>query len=425
MNINLPLFSFLPITLSIINLIIGAIFIYFYFTNTHKNLIYLGLCIIFLSLYVFFAGISYLIDNYVFAIWWAKIYYTFLIIAAFFFLMFIYQNILFKPKFLFYVSIGLLILSIPLIFTKFFIPIESCIKDFSGRFVFKKGFLYPLYIVVLYCAFLISAFQLHRAKKTRKEISYIKIDYFIIGIMALLLIGLNDFASIIGIYKTIPLFSYGLLIFNILWLEPFFKNYIVFFKDLNMQYKNTIKIFAKMLETKNPLSYGDAKRVGMYAKYIGKLMNLNKNILEKLELAALLYNIGQIGVPDKLLNKPNLKESELEILNKKLEQGKSIISRMVILYNIKDLINFPEFYKINKEQAVPVQILSIADHINKKSVSSYLENKFDFQQIIMEITNNHFLNGNLIDIIKINHNKIENLILDNLVILKSSCLIYY
>lgn len=420
MHLSLPLYSLLPITFSFINFIIGLIFVYLYFVKTHRKLVFLGLWIISLSIFSLLVGFSHVINNYYFAIWWAKIYYIFLNASVIFYMLFIRANVQWKPILLFYIIIGLLLSYFVLIFTKHFIPFIPCIKDFTGRFIFKKGLLYPAFMFLFYTAYIISAFNLLKMRKKITDIESIPFNRFWIGVMVLLIIGINDFAGILGWYKTVPLISYGFIIFNILLIEPFFKRYIILFQDLDKNYKDTIRVFGKMLEIKDPLSYGNARRVGLYAKYIGEKMKLSKDKIEKLELAALLYNIGEIGVPDKLLRSNKISCHELDLLHKKIEEGKKIISRMVLLYNLKELINFPEFKKLNKQYVLLTQILSVADYINKRILSSYLENKFNFEQILIDIKNNDYLNKNLINTILSNSNKIENLILENLLLLKEA-----
>ncbi|MBU1077089.1 MAG: hypothetical protein KKH98_07345, partial [Spirochaetes bacterium] len=281
-----------------------------------------------------------------------------------------------------------------------------------------RGILYPVYIFFLYFTYIYTVIRLFNKSKVIKDIESINAKSLIWGVLILLVIGVNDFAGITGLLRTIPLISYGFIIFNLIMIEPFFKQYIIFFQDLNKNYKDTIKIFAKMLEIKDPLSYGNARRVGLYAKYIGEKMKLNKDKLEKLELAALLYNIGEIGVPDKLLGTHKTSIKEEEFFRKKIQEGKLLVSRMVLLYNLKELINFPEFNKINKRYMLATQILSVADYINHNILTSYLDNRFDFEQIITGIKKNRYLNKNLINTINANSNKIENLILENLLLLK-------
>lgn len=418
MNISLPLYSLVPIVFGFINFIIGSIFVYFYFIKTHRRLVFLGLWMIFLSLFCFFIGFAHFIDNYIFAIWWAKVYYAILCLTAICYLRFIQINTNNKKNLVFHIIYIALVSSILLMFTKYFIPFEKCSKDFIGRFIFKKGIYFPFFVSFFYLTFIISFYYLFKTRKRVRYIESIKIDNLLAGNFILPLIGLNDLAGIMNWYKTVPLISYGFIIFSIFLIAPFFKRYIVFFQDLNKNYKDTIKVFAKMLEIKDPLSYGNARRVGLYARYIGEQMKLNRDTLEKLELAALLYNIGEIGVPDKLLRHRKVSYKDVQLLQDKIQEGKKIISRMVILYNLKDLINFPQFNNMKRKYHLTTQIISIADYINKNILNSYFKNRFNFEQILIDLKKNPYISHNLVSTIMANSNKIENIILENLLIFK-------
>ena len=57
------------------------------------------------------------------------------------------------------------------------------------------------------------------------------------------------------------------------------------------------------IEVKDSYTSGHCERVKEIALEIGKLMELDKQDLEILELAALLHDIGKIGLPEGILNK--------------------------------------------------------------------------------------------------------------------------
>lgn len=78
---------------------------------------------------------------------------------------------------------------------------------------------------------------------------------------------------------------------------------------------NTAKIILSGLEEKDPYTYGHSMRVAELSLFIGKALNLCFAETQKLELVALLHDVGKIGIPDSILRKPDrLKSSEFEIM---------------------------------------------------------------------------------------------------------------
>lgn len=57
------------------------------------------------------------------------------------------------------------------------------------------------------------------------------------------------------------------------------------------------------LEAKDSYTSGHSVRVAQYARLVGEALNLNDNDLFTLELAAILHDIGKIGMPDNILKK--------------------------------------------------------------------------------------------------------------------------
>lgn len=69
------------------------------------------------------------------------------------------------------------------------------------------------------------------------------------------------------------------------------------------------------------------RRVGLYAKLLGQLSGMNQRIANLLEDAAPLHDIGKVGIPDAILNKPGvLTDEEYEIMKNHTLIGQSILS---------------------------------------------------------------------------------------------------
>lgn len=70
---------------------------------------------------------------------------------------------------------------------------------------------------------------------------------------------------------------------------------------------------AAALDARDPYTAGHSLRVAEYAVQIGNLARLPKHVVDQLRKAALLHDIGKIGIPDAvLLKEGQLSEEEWE-----------------------------------------------------------------------------------------------------------------
>ena len=114
-------------------------------------------------------------------------------------------------------------------------------------------------------------------------------------------------AAAIGLLGIIVAFAYNnygigsvVLFFVPLLLARYsFKLYV----DMRKNYMETVKALINAVEAKDPYTSGHASRVGTYAVEIGKELGLSTLELDKMRNAALLHDIGKIGVDDRILNK--------------------------------------------------------------------------------------------------------------------------
>ncbi len=80
------------------------------------------------------------------------------------------------------------------------------------------------------------------------------------------------------------------------------------------------------VETKEPLARGHARAVSHYCEMIARRMDLSPLQVESIKIAALLHDIGKIGVPDSILQKPGpLTAGEFELIKKHPETAMQIL----------------------------------------------------------------------------------------------------
>lgn len=75
------------------------------------------------------------------------------------------------------------------------------------------------------------------------------------------------------------------------------------YAELHKTFYATIHALAETLEKRDPYTAGHTKRVMEYSLAVGREMRLSKNELANLKLAAILHDIGKIGIRDNVLLK--------------------------------------------------------------------------------------------------------------------------
>lgn len=82
------------------------------------------------------------------------------------------------------------------------------------------------------------------------------------------------------------------------------------------------------VEAKDPYTAGHSKRVQRIAVAIGEELELPKDRLDPLRLAALFHDIGKLRVPDAVLTKPaRLTKDEFELIKRHSEDGAHIVGK--------------------------------------------------------------------------------------------------
>lgn len=101
---------------------------------------------------------------------------------------------------------------------------------------------------------------------------------------------------------------------------------------LRQHYLDTIKSLARALEAKDPYTHGHSERVAHYAVNIAKRLGLPEKEIKLLEDLCILHDIGKIGVPEKILTKPDaLSKEEWQIVKKHPQIGEEILKDVEFL----------------------------------------------------------------------------------------------
>ena len=82
------------------------------------------------------------------------------------------------------------------------------------------------------------------------------------------------------------------------------------YDQLRQTFLDTAKAMAEAIEKRDPYTGGHTKRVYKYSNIIGRYLGLSPAELEKLEIAAVLHDVGKIGVSDLILGKQGPLDNE-------------------------------------------------------------------------------------------------------------------
>lgn len=106
------------------------------------------------------------------------------------------------------------------------------------------------------------------------------------------------------------------------------------YSKLNESYKHTIIALSNSIDARDPYTAGHSERVARLSLDIGKELGLNKDKLDTLEIAALLHDIGKIGISDDILHKTGrLNEYEYEKIKEHPSIGVNILKDIDFLKN--------------------------------------------------------------------------------------------
>jgi HD-GYP domain-containing protein (c-di-GMP phosphodiesterase class II) len=110
------------------------------------------------------------------------------------------------------------------------------------------------------------------------------------------------------------------------------------YANLRRVYLGTIRALVTAIEAKDPYTRGHSERVADYAVQIGREMRLPEHIVEKLEYAAVLHDIGKVGISKRILNKlERLTPLEFREIRKHPQLGVAILDEIAFL---KDAVPF-------------------------------------------------------------------------------------
>ncbi|HBE06551.1 MAG TPA: hypothetical protein DCY85_08710, partial [Firmicutes bacterium] len=167
------------------------------------------------------------------------------------------------------------------------------------------------------------------------------------------------------------------------------------YTELEENYFATIKALASSIEAKDRYTKGHSERVTRLALALGERMGLTQEELEELKYGGLLHDIGKIGIPEYILNKPyDLTTEELAEIKKHPLIGEEIISSVAFLQEIAPYIRshhercdgqgYPDGLK-STQLGLGVRILSVCDAFDAMSTDRPYRQAMSFENCKKEL----------------------------------------
>lgn len=110
-------------------------------------------------------------------------------------------------------------------------------------------------------------------------------------------------------------------------------------RQLQQAYLGTVSVMADAMEAKDSYTQGHSEMVSRHARLIAKHLNLAEEERSIISYAALLHDIGKIGVSDGLLNKPGpLLPEERELVRTHVRLGHDLIGHVPALKPVAEAV---------------------------------------------------------------------------------------
>ena len=110
--------------------------------------------------------------------------------------------------------------------------------------------------------------------------------------------------------------------------------------ELNRMNQATIEAFATAVDVKDQVTHGHIRRVQTYCLALARDLGADDDATVKaLEAAALLHDVGKIGIPEHILNKPGkLTAAEFEVMKRHVAIGADILSTVEFPFPVVPIV---------------------------------------------------------------------------------------
>lgn len=159
----------------------------------------------------------------------------------------------------------------------------------------------------------------------------------------------------------------------------------------------TILAIAKTVDAKDENTSQHSSRVSQYSVMIGMELGLSREECENLRKAALLHDIGKIGIPDRILNKTTtLTDEEYEIMKTHVTTGAEILKDFTMIEHVSDGVLYHHerwdgsgYAQGLKGEEIPLygRIIGMADAFDAMTAHRIYRRQINYNEVLNEIKN--------------------------------------
>lgn len=172
---------------------------------------------------------------------------------------------------------------------------------------------------------------------------------------------------------------------------------LILYSNSKEQFTETVTALMNAVEARDQYTNGHSKRVAAISTEIAKKMGLSIWEIEKIHVAAMLHDVGKIGISDTILQKPGkLTEEEFAIIKSHPEIGINIIKDIKNIEYVFPIVRhhherydgngYPD-KKGGDELSLSVYIVQLADSVDAMASNRPYRAGLSSEMIIKEIEN--------------------------------------
>lgn len=166
-------------------------------------------------------------------------------------------------------------------------------------------------------------------------------------------------------------------------------------EEISLQLMQTL---STTIEAKDEYTRGHSYRVAEYSALIARELNWDEDEIRNLKNAAYLHDIGKIGIPDNILNKPvKLTDEELGVIKEHTVIGAEILKNITLIDHVKEAARshherydgrgYPDGLR-GEEIPLYARIIAVADSFDAMKSRRIYRSPLDDQVVYNEIFQN-------------------------------------
>lgn len=212
-------------------------------------------------------------------------------------------------------------LVLPILFGNYFYLIAGGTFDVNG---IEYNIIPLIVFVVVYLVVNILIMSIFMSLKTNKNILYCFMGNIKIGF-------LNSVVMLpIGILLAIVFTEYNYWVLILVVLAIVLLRYtLLLYSNTKEQLSDTVEALMNAIDARDMYTEGHSRRVAEISVEIARELKLSQWEIEKIHIAAMLHDVGKIGISDNILNKPGkLTEEEYNIIKEHPTIGVKILKKI-------------------------------------------------------------------------------------------------